>query len=231
MEGAPRVKELNLLTDVVYCFIYGLFLFVLSYPLFLGVYIAIQSFGVPWMFGSAISLPLIILSFAPMSLIAGAVNTITTRYLWSYRSRSSVKVWIEQGLFIVVIIQLFLIPLPAIQTALTRIPLWIQPVFLVVVYADYWILFGFIGRLVARRYIDPFASRPRVIRDEKSPSFAGTRARCPRCQTSHNYRDDEIANDGTVMCLSCNRPFYIEAIGILMDKIGENRDADSRIDL
>jgi len=231
MEGLPERNELNLLTDLVYSFFNGLLLFIPTYPLFLGLlmigYIAAYAYDMVviniW--------PMALLAIAATSVVVGVVNTLTAKYLWSYRCKNTGKVWMTQGLIIIIITLLLYIPLPAAVAAIPALPLWMQPIFLVLVVADYWILIGIIGRMVAKRYIEPLPYRYRSIDKEKAASFAGTRAKCPYCHVSHKYPDYEIEDDSTVRCKTCSRSFYIDPIGSLMEKIGEKRDVDTRIDL
>ncbi len=231
MEGLPGRNELNLLTDVVYSFFNGLILFVFTYPLFLGLVMIWNVAG--YIHGIVVTNIwfIALLALATTSVIIGVVNTLIAKYLWSYRCKNYGKAWMTQGLTIIVITQLLLIPFPTVLTVITLLPLWIQPVFLVLVFTDFFMLFGIIGRMIAKQYIEPLPYRYRSINKEKIPSFAGTRTKCPWCHISHKYRDYDIEDDSTVKCFTCNRSFYIDPIGSLMEKIGVKREVDTRIDL
>ncbi|MFW9960732.1 MAG: hypothetical protein ACFFDV_06935 [Candidatus Thorarchaeota archaeon] len=231
MEGLPERNELNLLADLVYSFFNGLLLFILTYPLFLGLLTLWYVVGFTHGIIVAINWPIVLLAFITLSAIVGVANSLTAKYLWSYRCKNSGKAWLTQGLIIVVMTQLLLIPFPTVLSVITALAQWTQPVFLVLIFTDYCILFGIIGRTTARKYIEPLPYRYRSINKDKIPSFAGTRAKCPWCHVSHKYRDYEIDDDSTVKCLTCSRPFYIDPIGSLMEKIGVKRDVDTRIDL
>lgn len=231
MEGLPERNELNLLTDVVYSFFNGLLLFILTYPFSLGLlilwYVAGYTHGIiltnVW--------STVLLAFIALSVIVGVANTLAAKYLWSYRCKKNGKAWLTQGMMLTIVAQLLFIPFPTVLAVITALPEWMQPVFLVLIFMDYCIVLGIIGRTAAKQYIDPFPYRRRPINKEKIPYFAGTRAKCPRCHISHNYRDYEIEDDSTVKCFTCSYQFYIDPIGSLMGRIGVNRDADTRIDL
>jgi hypothetical protein len=231
MEGMPQEKVLSLLNDCVFCIIDGLLLFVLTYPLFLSLTTmsqVISSFGNAF---PSYSVSTLILLPVVMPLIVGAANITATRYLWSYNCNSNWRAWMMQGLIIVVITQLLLLPFPTAYAILTSTQLWIAPLLLILFMMDYLILFGLIGKVVARGYIEPRPYRREMVNQKKPTSLVGTRARCPHCLASHKYHDGEIDENGVVNCLTCNRPFYVESISILMNKIGEKEDSNSRIDL
>jgi predicted Zn finger-like uncharacterized protein len=234
MEEALQKDKLGLLADLAYCLIHGVVLFSLSYIFFMMWYLPtrIMILGVSLAFLDIFSwLFIVFLGYAFLFLLAGSVNATLARYLWSIKTRSNGTIWMTEGLLIVIITQVLLLPLPVIQTILTGMALWLQSIFVVLIFLDYCLAFGLIGRKIARIYCQPIPYEQRVRVENKQLGFSGTRARCPYCQASFRYRDDDRAMDGTVKCHRCTRSFYMEPIDDLMRKLGENIDVNSRIDL
>jgi predicted Zn finger-like uncharacterized protein len=233
MEDTFQRKELDLLTDLAYCLIHGIVLFSISYIFFLMWYLprqfTIYIASVTWFSVSALFISFLGIGLA--LLLAGAVNVTVAGHLWTIKTRSNGRIFMAEGLILVIVTQVLLLPLPSIQTILFRMEITLQAFFVVLIFIDYCLAFGIIGRKTAGIYSQPLMLVERMSREKKPVRFSGTRARCPYCHASFRYRDYDRGLDGTVKCYRCSRLFYMEPIDDLLKKLGENIDVNSRIDL
>lgn len=233
MENTYQRKEPDLFTDFAYCLIHGIVLFSISYIFFLMWYIPLQyaTYITPVAWSSISVLFISFLGIGFALLLAGAVNVTVSGYLWTIKTRSNGRIFMAEGLILIFVTQVLILPLPSVQTILARMEITLQAFFVVLIFIDYCLIFGIIGRKTATMYSQPLLLVERIGGENKPLSFSGTRARCPYCHASFRYRDDDRGMDGTVKCYKCSKPFYMEPIDDLLKKLGENIDVNSRIDL
>jgi hypothetical protein len=170
MEDALQKNELDLLTDLAYCLIHGIALFSISYIFFLMWYLPRQVavFAIdPIIMFSLSSLFLGFLGLAFMLLLTGLVNVAVAGHLWSIKTRITGRIWMGEGLILVIVTQVLLFPLPVIQTILTGMALWLQSIFVALIFLDYCLAFGLTGRKIARVYCQPIPYEQRVRVEQK----------------------------------------------------------------
>ncbi|MBN2230527.1 MAG: hypothetical protein JW779_13145 [Candidatus Thorarchaeota archaeon] len=239
MEDTPDERNLDLKRDLAICIIHGAVLFLISYAFYF-YWNAVQNYQYIVMHPMPpVILPelpihfaiLILIGFAIVVVSSGVLNAIAIKRLWSIKANSNSRIWLAEGLMIQFFAQILFFPFPLIQSVIAGRELWVQILFPSLIILDYWILLGFIGKSIGGFYAEPPPQLPKDFEIAHPAPKIGTRAKCPHCGSSFRYQSNERSFDGTVKCYACKRPFYMEPIEVLLEKLGEDTDMKSWIDL
>jgi predicted Zn finger-like uncharacterized protein len=210
-----REEQNKILLNLTNIFLHGMILFSISYLLF---WIQVSPFYWSWssllVFNITISILLV--------FMIGVINMMISESIWSITLKSSGESWISQGFLIVLPTQILLLLFQsAIQIILTNLTIT-SLVYGLILFFVYSVIFGFIGKTAAMRYIENVPDNSPTVRQE-AIQFKGTRGRCPSCGESFRYSNENISDEGTVKCLNCKHIFYIEPKEELLRKLGKQQ--------
>jgi len=214
------VKELQgergVSSDLASHILHGTVLFIISHTVF-------WFQGSPFYWSSPNLLIFNVMFSLSLLVAIGMINVASSEYLWSLNCKSNLGNWIVQGFLVFVPTQILLIPFSSTMVLVSTFPSGLLIIPGAFLFLGYTVIFGYIGRAVASRYLEEDSyhqtrTRPRV------QLFKGTRGRCTFCGESFRYSTHDISSEGTVRCLNCGHAFHLEPTEDLLKKLHVDRE-------
>jgi predicted Zn finger-like uncharacterized protein len=220
--ATKKGDERNTISNLTNYFLHGLVLFVISY-----VVSSVQLSPYYWAWSNLLVANVI--GIVWLLVIMGILNTVIAESLWSLNVRSDGANSIAQGFLITLPTQLLILPFYTVSQILASSYSLASMVSFTVLLAVYIMIFGFIGRSAAGRFVEMTSKE--ITAKQRAQPLMGTRARCPNCGESLRYSNQDISDERTVRCHNCKQVFPIEPTQELLKKATEMRDDETRINL